>query len=138
MGALSYAEPYRLSRQQTLLGGIALTPPSSYDLGLFTGDPNNGGVECTGTGYARLTGITNDTTNFVVIPGTLSKSYRSGIDWQWSAAAGAGWGTPNWVCFFVASTSTKVFAAQLDNATPIATGDPVRILAGEAVFQTLN
>jgi hypothetical protein len=136
--AASYSETVRLALARTLFGGTAYTPPSSYDLALFTGDPNAGGVECTGTGYARITSVANNSTNFALVSGTTSRNYKNGIDWQWTLSAGAGWGTPNWVCMFEAGTSNKILGLQIDNASAVGSGQPMRILAGEMLVQILN
>lgn len=135
--AISYSEPTRLAIGKALMGGDSFVPPASYDVGLFTGDPNDGGVECTGTGYARIT-IPNDGTAWSIVSGTFSKTFRNATDWVFTASAGAGWGAPNWVCLYETGGSTKVFAFQLSNAANVPTGDPFKINTGGVVFQFLN
>lgn len=136
--ALSYSDATRLSLATALMGGVTHTPPATYDLALFSGDPNNGGVECTGTGYARIAGVDNDNVTWTVVSGTNNKTHRNLIDFIWSASVGTGWGTPNWVCFFQAGTNTKIFAVSIDNAVALITGDPARLLAGSLTVQFLN
>lgn len=135
--ALSFAETFREDIAEILFGGVDVVAPTDYDLGLFTGDPNNGGVECTGTGYARIP-VTNEAASWAAVAGTFHRSWRNDIDWIWTAAAGAGWGTPNWVCFYVQGTSVILFAMEMNNAIAVQTGDPVRILAGDMMVQFLN
>ena len=133
--AFSYSETARQALATTYFGGAALTVPSSYDLALFTGDPNNGGVECTGTGYARIA-LTNNGTNWVVVTGTNYKTYRNGTDWIWTASAGAGWGIPNWVGLY--NGGTLLMGMEISNATPVLTGEAMRILANGMQVQFLN
>ncbi|MES2707126.1 MAG: hypothetical protein V4726_11050 [Verrucomicrobiota bacterium] len=135
--AISYSEATRLAIGKALMGGDVWTPPASYDLGLFTGDPNNGGVECTGTGYARIP-LANDGTHWGVVAGSFSKTFRNLTDWVFTAAAGAGWGQPNWICLFEAGGSDKVWAFQIDNASPVGAGDPFKVNTGGVTFQFLN
>lgn len=134
---ISYSESTRQAIGDALMGGAPWTPPTSYDLGLFTGDPNGSGVECTGTGYARIT-IPNDGTSWGAVTGTFHKTYRNLTDWVFTSSAGSGWGQPNWLCIFEEGTNNKIFAFQIDNAVLVSTGDPFRFNIGAVLMQFLN
>lgn len=136
--AITYSETFRETMARGPMGGTPPAVPATYDIGLFAGDPNNGGVECTGVGYARLSGVANDLTTWALVPGTNNRTYRNAIPFEWSAAVGSGWGTPNYVCFFTPGTSQILWAISIDNATPLATGEAARILAGGLTAQLLN
>ena len=119
---------------ESILGGVSYTPPATYSLALCTGDPNAGGVECSGTGYARIN-LTNNTTNWVTVGGTNYRAFQNGTNWLWSSSAGAGWGSPNWVAFYV--SGVLYMGMEIGNASPILTGDIVQLSAAAMLAQIL-
>jgi hypothetical protein len=75
-----------------VFGGTAYTPPATLYCALFTTAPTSagtGGVEVSGSGYARVA-VTNNTTNFPT-PTTQQVSNTAVIDF--GTPTGSGWGT---------------------------------------------
>lgn len=122
---------YLSNKLLNLLNGATLATPSYYFLALFTtlpGADDTGGVEATGSGYARLQ-ITPNTTNF---PTTTSGSLSNGANFamaaatgDWSSAANiVGWG------LFDASTSGNLwYSGPVTVPAPVLNGQTATIPA---------
>lgn len=136
MAALQFSDALCQDLNETLFGGVAFTPPAAYDLALFIGNPLDGGVECSGAGYARIT-VDNDDTTWQFGPSGHAQVFNA-IDFEWTASAGAGWGAPNWIGFYTAGGGVCHFAVELDNSEEILPGEPVRVPAGGLSVTQMN
>lgn len=105
------------------------TRPTAWYIGLFTAAPGEagGGTEVSGGSYVR------EAATFTVTGDTASNS--AAIEW---AAATASWGTITHVAVFDASTAGNMLVyAALTASKTIASGDILRIPAGDLDI-TLN
>jgi hypothetical protein len=101
----------------------AVTRPTAWYIGLFTSDPGEaqGGTEVSGGSYVR------EAVTFTVSGDTATNS--AGVEWP---VATATWGTITHIAVYDASTSGNQIAyAALANAKTIASGDVIRIPAGD-------
>ena len=101
----------------------AVTRPTAWYIGLFTSDPGEaqGGTEVSGGSYVR------EAVTFTV-SGDLATN-GAAIEWP---VATATWGTITHIAVYDASTSGNQIAyAALANAKTIASGDVLRIPAGD-------
>lgn len=86
--------------------GKASGMPATFELALFNGDPRGTGVELSSTGgYARVTGITNNSTNF---PNASGGSKTGAL--QTFATSTAAWSdTAVWFVFYDAADHTTAW-----------------------------
>lgn len=101
----------------------AVTRPTAWYIGLFTDNPGEaqGGTEVSGGSYVR------EAVTFTVSGDTATNS--AAIEWP---VATATWGTITHIAVYDASTSGNQIAyAALTNAKTIASGDVLRIPAGD-------
>jgi hypothetical protein len=107
----------------------AVTRPTAWYIGLFTSDPGEaqGGTEVSGGSYVR------EAVTFTVSGDLATNS--AAVEWP---VATASWGTITHIAVYDASTSGNQIAyAALTSAKTIATGDVLRIPAGDLDI-TLN
>lgn len=105
------------------------TRPTAWHIGLFTAAPGEagGGTEISGSGYTR------EPATFTVSGDTATNSASI----EWDAATGS-WGTITHIAVFDASTGGNMLVyAALTASKTIATGDILRIPAGDLDI-TLN
>lgn len=91
-----------------LLGdGAAAGVPTAFELALFDGDPRDThSLELPSTGgYARVTGITNDSTNF---PDAVDGAKSSAV-FSFAASSGAWAATGTWFVLYDAADSTTAW-----------------------------
>jgi hypothetical protein len=101
----------------------AVTRPTAWYLGLFTSNPGeaSGGTEVSGGSYVR------EAVTFSVTGDTATNT--AAIEWP---VATASWGTITHIAVYDASTSGNQIAyAALTNSKTIATGDVLRVPAGD-------
>ena len=99
------------------------TRPTAWYIGLFTSDPGEaqGGTEVSGGSYVR------EAVTFSVTGDTATNT--AAIEWP---VATASWGTITHIAVYDASTSGNQIAyAALTNSKTIATGDVLRVPAGD-------
>ncbi|AKL96617.1 hypothetical protein CACET_c31730 [Clostridium aceticum] len=106
--------------------GTQYTSPTPR-VALFNGDPLNGGVEISGGGYSRATGITFTTP---VVNG--GKSIIENTEEIAFGPANNDWGLVNYVAIMDASSGGNVLIrGQLTNPRTILADDPARFLPGD-------
>ena len=120
---MSFSNTYETLVLQYTFTNASVTRPTAWYLGLFTSAPGEagGGTEISGNAYVREAvtfSVTGDTaTNTAAI--------------EWPVATG-NWGTITHVAVFDASTGGNQIAyAALTASKVIATGDVIRIPAGD-------
>jgi len=120
---MSFSNTYETLVLQYTFTNASVTRPTAWYIGLFTAAPGEagGGTEISGNAYVREAvtfSVTGDTaTNTAAI--------------EWPVATG-NWGTITHVAVFDASTSGNQIAyAALTASKVIATGDVIRIPAGD-------
>jgi len=104
---------------------VAYTSPTTVYVGLFTVAPSDtgGGTEVSGSGYTRKSAA-------FTVSGTTTLATNSAAI-EFDAATGS-WGTIVAIAVFDASTSGNMLAfADLTTSKTIATGDVLRIPAGD-------
>ena len=113
-----------------VFGGTVYTPPPTLYYALFTTVPaqdGTGGVEVSGTGYARKA-MTDNTTLW---PNAVAGVKTSGAQVAF-AAPGGSWGTAlGYGIYDAASSGNLLTVTTLATGVPISTGDPITINAGD-------
>lgn len=132
-GSLGNAE--ELAILDTLLGAVAYTPRVTLYAALFTTAPTyaGGGVEASGTNYARVA-ITNNLTNFPAATsgGPALKANGTAVTFP---TAGASWGTAAAVALMSASSGGALVAwAPLTTPRAIANTDTPSFAIGSLSF----
>jgi hypothetical protein len=120
---MSFSNTYETLVLQYTFTNASVTRPTAWYIGLFTSDPGeaSGGTEISGGSYVR------EAVTFSVTGDTATNT--AAIEWP---VATATWGTITHVAVFDASTSGNQIAyAALTNAKTIASGDVIRIPAGD-------
>lgn len=110
-----------------VLSGSTYSPPATVYFALFTSAPTDagGGVEVSGTGYARAA-VTNNLTNFPAAVGG-SKSNGAVVNWP---EAGGSWGTVVHFGIFDSLTGGNLlFHAALPASKVVGTGDQLKLNA---------
>ena len=119
------------------LGGSVWTPPPNLFVAVSVNafdpamtSPNL--LEVQAAGYARLE-ITNDLNTWSGATAAVPSEKHNLVDWVWPAAV-ADWGTPASVYLCDGSSGGGLlYGCDLNNATPVDSGDTFKILAGNFV-----
>ena len=120
---MSFSNTYETLVLQYTFTNASVTRPTAWYLGLFTSAPGEagGGTEVSGGSYVR------EAVTFSVTGDTATNT--AAVEWP---VATATWGTITHVAVFDASTAGNQIAyAALTNAKTIASGDVIRIPAGD-------
>jgi len=120
---MSFSNTYETNVLTWTFTNSAVTRPTAWYVGLFTTDPGEaqGGTEVSGGSYVR------EAVTFTVSGDTATNS--AAIEWP---VATATWGTITHIAVYDASTSgTQIAYAALTNSKTIASGDVLRIPAGD-------
>jgi len=120
---MSFSNTYETNVLTWTFTNGAVTRPTAWYLGLFTSDPGeaSGGTEVSGGSYVR------EAVTFSVTGDTATNT--AAIEWP---VATASWGTITHIAVYDASTSGNQIAyAALTNSKTIATGDVLRVPAGD-------
>jgi hypothetical protein len=105
----------------------SMSQPAGTYCALFIGDPLNGGSECSGTDYARVS------TTFgaaATVGQVITSANSAAIDF--GTAGSGGWGTVTHFAIYSALTSGTLLATgELTTARTISATDPVKFNIGE-------
>jgi hypothetical protein len=126
---MSFSNTYETNVLTWTFTTSAVTRPTAWYVGLFTSDPGEaqGGTEVSGGSYVR------EAVTFTVSGDTATNS--GAVEFE---VATGNWGTITHIAVYDASTSgTQIAYAALTSAKTIATGDVLRIPAGDLDI-TLN
>lgn len=107
-------------------GGGDYTPETDVEFAYFDGDPQDAGVEITGTGYARDV-LTNDGTTWAAASAGASRNL---IDVGLGTAGAADWDTADYFALFDAAGTGLMISAALPVARAVADGETETIQAG--------
>jgi len=120
---MSFSNTYETHVLQYTFTNTAVTRPTAWYLGLFTAAPGEagGGTEVSGGSYVR------EAVTFSVTGDTATNT--AAVEWP---VATATWGTITHIAVYDASTGGNQIAyAALTNAKTIASGDVLRVPAGD-------
>ena len=120
---MSFSNTYETLVLQYTFTNASVTRPTAWYLGLFTSDPGegSGGTEVSGGSYVR------EAVTFSVTGDTATNT--AAVEWP---VATATWGTITHIAVYDASTGGNQIAyAALTNAKTIASGDVLRVPAGD-------
>ena len=126
---MSFSNTYETIVLQWTFTNSAVTRPTAWYIGLFTSDPGeaSGGTEVSGGSYVR------EAVTFSVTGDTATNT--AAVEWP---VATANWGTITHIAVYDASTGGNQIAyAALNNSKTIASGDVLRVPAGDLDI-TLN
>ena len=124
---MSFSNTYETIVLQWTFTNASVTRPTAWYIGLFTSDPGEaqGGTEVSGGSYVR------EAVTFSVT-GDLATN-TAAIEWP---VATANWGTITHVAVYDAlSGGNQIAYAALTNSKTIASGDVIRIPAGDLDIQ---
>lgn len=115
-------------------GGTAFTQPATTYFALMSTLPtaaNSGGVELSGTGYARVA-FTNSSGNW---PAASAQTKSNAAAINWGTAGAGGWGTAVGVAEYDASSGGNLLSfGDLTSATTINASQPFEIPVNGAVY----
>jgi hypothetical protein len=120
---MSFSNTYETLVLQYTFTNASVTRPTAWYLGLFTSAPGEagGGTEVSGGSYVR------EAVTFSVTGDTATNT--AAVEWP---VATATWGTITHIAVYDASTGGNQIAyAALTNAKTIASGDVLRVPAGD-------
>ena len=120
---MSFSNTYETLVLQYTFTNASVTRPTAWYLGLFTSAPGEagGGTEVSGGSYVR------EAVTFSVTGDTATNT--AAVEWP---VATATWGTITHIAVYDASTSGNQIAyAALTNSKTIASGDVLRVPAGD-------
>jgi hypothetical protein len=118
--------------QDHLLTASAMSQPAGIFCSLWVGDPLSGGVEVTGTNYARKA----TTFGAATTAGEVVTSSNSAVI-DFATAGTGGWGTVTHFAIYSAITAgTRLATGILSPARAIADTDPVKFNIGECKIRS--